>query len=114
MALPGLGLLQVHCIQCALVRSGNFNRSFVSVALHGHGDGPGPGARLGGSLKEAGALMKKLKMPDVEWMPPGRVQRSWYADVTVPNSPLLERAIVAAAAGKHAPQKLAVCRPIKL
>jgi hypothetical protein len=30
-----------------------------------------------GNIKEAEALGKKLKMPDVEWMPPGRVQRSW-------------------------------------
>jgi len=51
-----------------------------------------------GNMKEAEALVKKLKMPDVEWMPPGRVQRSWYANA--PNSPLLERAIAAAAAGK--------------
>ena len=51
-----------------------------------------------GSIKEAEALVKKLKMHDVEWMPPGRVQRSWYANA--PNSPLLERAIAAAAAGK--------------
>ncbi len=31
-----------------------------------------------GGMEEARALMKKLKMPDVEWMKPGRVQRSWY------------------------------------
>ena len=52
-----------------------------------------------GTTTEAQELMKKLGMPDVEWMTPGKwVQRAWYVDA--PNSPLLELAIAATAAGK--------------
>ena len=52
-----------------------------------------------GTMEEARELMKQLKMPDVEWMTPGKwVQRTWFADV--PNSPFLTLAITAAAAGK--------------
>jgi hypothetical protein len=51
-----------------------------------------------GTIEEARELMKQLKMPDVEWMKPGKwVQRAWFVDV--PNGPFLELAIAAAAAG---------------
>jgi hypothetical protein len=52
-----------------------------------------------GGMEEARALMKKLKMPDVEWMKPGRVQRSW--DANVPNSPLLELAAICCGGGRQ-------------
>ena len=52
-----------------------------------------------GTVERTRRLLEKLKMPEVELMTPGEwVQRTWFAKV--PNSPLLELAIAAAAAGK--------------
>ena len=52
-----------------------------------------------GTVERTRKLLEKLKMPEVELMTPGEwVQRTWFAKV--PNSPLLELAIAAAAAGK--------------
>ncbi len=52
-----------------------------------------------GTVERTRKLLKKLKMPEVDLMEPGKwAQRTWFT--VVPNSPPLELAIAAAAAGK--------------